>query len=126
MSLSEDEEKRSWLEQVPALPRLRRRDPRPPRRCSPESSTFADGTAHRPAGSGRQRALHRRLGRARASSPGDDELARLGPGDLFGELSVIDQQPRAASALAEGATACLAARLVGPALDARAGQRSGA
>ena len=39
---------------------------------------------------------------------GTDELARLGPGDFFGELSVIDQQPRAASAYAEGATVCLA------------------
>ena len=39
---------------------------------------------------------------------GSDELARLGPGDFFGELSVIDQQPRTASALAEGETVCLA------------------
>ena len=28
---------------------------------------------------------------------GDDELATLGPGEFFGELSVIDQQPRFAS-----------------------------
>ncbi len=39
---------------------------------------------------------------------GSDELARLGAGDFFGELSVIDQQPRAASAYAVGDTACLA------------------
>ena len=39
---------------------------------------------------------------------GHDELIRLGPGDFFGELSVIDQQPRTASAFAVGATACLA------------------
>lgn len=39
---------------------------------------------------------------------GSDELARLGPGDLFGELSVIDQQPRAATAFAIGPTICLA------------------
>lgn len=39
---------------------------------------------------------------------GSDELARLGPGDFFGELSVIDQQPRTASAYAEGPTVCLA------------------
>lgn len=39
---------------------------------------------------------------------GSDELARIGPGDFFGELSVIDQRPRAASALAVGPTTCLA------------------
>lgn len=39
---------------------------------------------------------------------GSDELARFGPGDFFGELSVIDQQPRAASAFALGDTVCLA------------------
>jgi CRP-like cAMP-binding protein len=39
---------------------------------------------------------------------GSDELARLGPGDFFGELSVIDQQPRAATAFAIGQTTCLA------------------
>lgn len=39
---------------------------------------------------------------------GHDELIRLGPGDFFGELSVIDQQPRAASAFAVGQTTCLA------------------
>lgn len=39
---------------------------------------------------------------------GSEELARLGAGDFFGELSVIDQRPRVASALASGATVCLA------------------
>ncbi|MFV2062469.1 MAG: Crp/Fnr family transcriptional regulator [Chloroflexota bacterium] len=39
---------------------------------------------------------------------GSDELARLGPGDFLGELSVIDQRPRAASAFATGPTVCLA------------------
>jgi CRP-like cAMP-binding protein len=39
---------------------------------------------------------------------GSDQLARLGPGDFFGELSVIDQQPRTASAYAVGETVCLA------------------
>ena len=38
---------------------------------------------------------------------GDAELARLGAGDFFGELSVIDQQPRNASAYAVEATTCL-------------------
>ncbi len=39
---------------------------------------------------------------------GVEELARFGPGDFFGELSVIDQQPRTASAFALGPTVCLA------------------
>ncbi len=39
---------------------------------------------------------------------GQEELARLGPGEFFGELAVIDQQPRSASAFAIGQTTCLA------------------
>jgi len=39
---------------------------------------------------------------------GSDELTRIGPGDFFGELAVIDQRPRTASAIAVGATVCLA------------------
>jgi len=39
---------------------------------------------------------------------GAEELARLGPGDFFGELSVIDQQPRIASVQAETDARCLA------------------
>jgi CRP-like cAMP-binding protein len=38
---------------------------------------------------------------------GDTELARLGPGDFFGELAVIDQQPRSASVYALEPTTCL-------------------
>lgn len=39
---------------------------------------------------------------------GNEELARIGPGDFFGELSVIDQRPRSASAYAIGDSVCLA------------------
>jgi CRP-like cAMP-binding protein len=39
---------------------------------------------------------------------GSDELAVLGPGDFFGELAVIDQQPRSASVQAVEATRVLA------------------
>jgi CRP-like cAMP-binding protein len=39
---------------------------------------------------------------------GSEELARFGPGDFIGELSVIDQRPRTASAYAIGPTTCLA------------------
>jgi CRP-like cAMP-binding protein len=45
-------------------------------------------------------------GRARVVR-GETELARLGPGDHFGELAVIDQQPRSASAYAVERTTCL-------------------
>jgi CRP/FNR family transcriptional regulator, cyclic AMP receptor protein len=39
---------------------------------------------------------------------GGEQLATLGPGDFFGELSVIDQQPRLASVVATEPTVCLA------------------
>jgi CRP-like cAMP-binding protein len=39
---------------------------------------------------------------------GSDEVARLGPGDFVGELSVIDQIPRLASVQAAEPTRCLA------------------
>jgi len=38
---------------------------------------------------------------------GDDVLATLGPGDFFGELSVLDQSPRSASVIAQQPTTCL-------------------
>ena len=34
-------------------------------------------------------------------------IARLGPGDFFGELSVLDGQPRVAQVIADGPTVCL-------------------
>jgi CRP-like cAMP-binding protein len=39
---------------------------------------------------------------------GGDTIARLGPGDFFGELSVLDGQPRIAQVIADGETVCLA------------------
>ena len=35
-------------------------------------------------------------------------VATLGPGDFFGELSVLDGQPRIAQVIADGPTTCLA------------------
>jgi CRP/FNR family transcriptional regulator len=46
-------------------------------------------------------------GRARVIR-GTEELAVLGEGDFFGELAVVDQQPRMASVQAETDTTCLA------------------
>jgi len=46
-------------------------------------------------------------GRAKVVRSGQ-VLARLGPGDFFGELSVLDQMPRIAHVIAEEATSCLA------------------
>ena len=37
-----------------------------------------------------------------------ETFARLGPGEFFGELSVIDQQPRNAQVVAETPTTCIA------------------
>ncbi len=39
---------------------------------------------------------------------GGEVLALLGPGDFFGELSVIDQLPRMATVIADTPTTCLA------------------
>jgi CRP/FNR family transcriptional regulator, cyclic AMP receptor protein len=46
-------------------------------------------------------------GRVRVSRDGN-ELARLGPGDFFGEMSVIDGLPRVAQVVASEPTRCLA------------------
>ena len=35
-------------------------------------------------------------------------IAHLGPGEFFGELSVLDRLPRNASVISDGATSCLA------------------
>ena len=35
-------------------------------------------------------------------------IARIGPGDFFGELSVLDGRPRLAQVVADGPTVCLA------------------
>lgn len=46
-------------------------------------------------------------GRARVVR-GDEEVANFGPGEFFGELSVIDRAPRVASVVAAEPTTCLA------------------
>lgn len=38
---------------------------------------------------------------------GSELLAELGPGELIGEIGVLDQQPRMASCIAEGPVRCL-------------------
>ena len=49
---------------------------------------------------------------SRAAAPGRPRRGRrsptLGPGDFFGELSVLDGQPRIAQVIADGPTTCLA------------------
>ncbi|MBA3236154.1 MAG: cyclic nucleotide-binding domain-containing protein [Chloroflexi bacterium] len=39
---------------------------------------------------------------------GGETVADLGPGDFFGELSVLDGRPRTAQVIANGPTSCLA------------------
>jgi CRP/FNR family cyclic AMP-dependent transcriptional regulator len=46
-------------------------------------------------------------GRVRVTRDGR-QIGELGPGDLFGELSVLDGRPRTAQVIAEEATTCLA------------------
>lgn len=46
-------------------------------------------------------------GQARVTR-GNAVIAHLGPGDFFGELSVLDQSPRMAHVVAEQSTTCLA------------------
>jgi CRP-like cAMP-binding protein len=98
-------EKRSWLEQVPlfrgaaadSLDRLA------------EASGETDFTPGQPivlqgqVGNG----LYILVAGAARVVRGDVELARLEPGDFFGELAVIDQQPRTASVRATAASTCL-------------------
>ena len=38
----------------------------------------------------------------------DETVGRLGPGEFFGELSVLDRRPRNAQVVATGPTSCLA------------------
>ena len=46
-------------------------------------------------------------GRVRVVRDGET-IATLGPGDFFGELSVLDGRPRVAQVVADGPTTCLA------------------
>jgi CRP/FNR family cyclic AMP-dependent transcriptional regulator len=100
------EEKRVWLEKVPLF-----------RGCSADVvDRLADATAEFTFAEGQPIVQQGQVGNglyivvdggARIVA-GSDELARLGSGDFFGELSVIDQRPRAATAYAIGPTTCLA------------------
>jgi CRP-like cAMP-binding protein len=100
------QEKLAWLAQVPLF-----------RSCPPEIvARIADATGELAFEAGQAIVQQGQVGNGLyivvsgevRIVAGSDELARLGPGEFFGELSVIDQQPRSASALADGPTACLA------------------
>ena len=100
------QEKRVWLEKVPLF-----------RGCAPDVvERLADATAEFDFAADQAIVQQGQVGNglyivveggARIVA-GSDELARMGPGEFFGELSVIDQRPRAASAFAIGSTTCLA------------------
>lgn len=105
MSLSR-QEKLAWLEKVPLL-----------RQCGAEVlEHIADVSGEQPFADGDAIVLQGQVGNGLyivtsgevRIVAGGEELARLGPGEFFGELSVIDQQPRNATVYAVGPTACLA------------------
>jgi CRP-like cAMP-binding protein len=100
------EEKIAWLSQVPLFAG-----------CSPEVvERLADATGELSFGPGQVVVQQGQVGNGLyivvsgevRIMAGDDELARLGPGETIGELSVIDQEPRSASAVAASDTVCLA------------------
>jgi CRP-like cAMP-binding protein len=104
MSLSR-QEKLAWLEKVPLL-----------RQCGAEVlEHIADVSGELPFADGDAIVLQGQVGNGLyivtsgevRIVAGGEELARLGPGEFFGELSVIDQQPRNATVFAVGPTACL-------------------
>jgi CRP/FNR family transcriptional regulator, cyclic AMP receptor protein len=43
-----------------------------------------------------------------AAVPSRQTVSKLGPGEFFGELSVLDRRPRNAQVVATGPTSCLA------------------
>jgi CRP/FNR family cyclic AMP-dependent transcriptional regulator len=100
------EEKRAWLAKVPLF-----------RGCNSEvTEQLADLTAESTFAPDQPIVMQGQVGNglhvivtggARIVA-GSDELARFGPGDVLGELSVIDQRPRTATAYAVGPTTCLA------------------
>lgn len=105
MALSR-QEKRSWLERVPLF-----------QGCDADTlDRLADVTETLEFGDGQAIVQQGQVGNGLyiivsgwvRIVAGEGELARLGPGEMLGELAVIDQQPRVASAVADGPTTCLA------------------
>jgi CRP-like cAMP-binding protein len=100
------EEKRSWLEHVPLF---RGCEARTLDRLADATDALEFAAGHAIVQQGQVgNGLYIVVSGAVRVVSGDADLARLGPGDFFGELSVIDQQPRTATAMAEGPTTCLA------------------
>jgi CRP-like cAMP-binding protein len=100
------EEKIAWLAQVPLFAG-----------CSPENiERLADASGEQVFAPGQVLITQGQVGNGLylvvsgevRITTGDEDLARLGPGETIGELSVIDQEPRVATAIAEGETVCLA------------------
>jgi CRP-like cAMP-binding protein len=99
------QDRRAWLERIPLF-----------EDCAPESlDRLAEVVGEAAFVSGQPIVLQGQVGNglfiivsgAGRVLEGGVELARIGPGDTIGELSVIDQQPRVASVIAEGPVTAL-------------------
>lgn len=101
-----DQERLAWLREVPLF-----------RGCAePSLARLAERTAEVDFPSGATIVQQGQVGNglfivvagtARVTT-GETELAHLGPGEVIGELSVIDQEPRVATVTASGPVSCLA------------------
>ena len=85
---------------------------------------------HRPPGRHRDGVLRRRRRGPSGSSATGTDIAHLGPGEFFGELSVLDGRPRTAQVIADGPTTLPRPRHLGlrggrrRAADGRAGRHA--
>ena len=95
------------LRRLPAVRRRLARRPRRDRRPG-DRGRLPGRPRDRPPGRDRDRVLRGDRGRTSGSSADGEELARLGAGDFFGEMSVIDGLPRVAQVVTVEPTRCLA------------------
>lgn len=118
MPFRRQSDKVDMLKNVPLFNALSRRDLQFVARAADEVGVAQGKVLTRQGGLGREFLLILDGG-ARVERDGK-LIARLGPGDFFGEMSLIDGKPRSATVIAESPTALLVvhARSFGALLDA--------